>query len=177
MIGEAKPGLSAAAVIPVLRRVVASIDPTLAVATPQTMDQLLEESIGVQRLTMTLLICFAAIAALFAVVGIYSVMAYAVTQRIGEIGVRLALGASTGNILGLVFRAGAIQVAIGLALGIAGSFAATRLLQEVLYEVKPFDPSVFAAVAAVFAAVSLLACLVPARRATKVDPMVALRAE
>ena len=177
VVGEARPGLAAAAVIPALRRVVASIDPNVALATPQTVDQLVEQSIGVQRLTMTLLICFSIIAALFAVVGIYSVMAYAVTQRVGEIGVRLALGASTGNILGLIFRTGAIQVAIGLVLGIAGSFAATRLLQEVLYEVKPFDPSVFAAVAATFAIVALLACLIPARRATKVDPMVALRAE
>jgi predicted permease len=177
VVGEAKPGLAAAAVIPALRRIVASIDPNVALATPQTLDALVEQSIGVQRLTMTLLICFSVIAALFAVVGIYSVMAYAVTQRVGEIGVRLALGASSGNILGLIFRTGAIQVAIGLVLGIAGSFAATRLLQEVLYEVKPFDPSVFAGVAAAFALVALLACLVPARRATKVDPMVALRAE
>jgi putative ABC transport system permease protein len=177
VVGAARPGLAAAAVIPALRRVIASIDPNVALAAPQTMDQLVEESIGVQRLTMTLLITFSAIAGLFAVVGIYSVMAYAVTQRVGEIGVRLALGASSGNILGLVFRTGAIQVAVGLVLGIAGSFAATRLLQEVLYEVKPFDPSVFAAVAVTFAVVALLACLVPARRATKVDPMEALRAE
>jgi predicted permease len=177
VVGEAKPGLAAAAVIPVLRRVVSSIDPNLAVATPQTMDQLAEQSVGVQRLTMTLLICFSAIAGLFAIVGIYSVMAYAVTQRIGEIGVRLALGATSGNILSLMFRTGAIQVALGLALGLAGSVAATRLLQEVLYEVKPFDPAVFAVVAATFTFVALLACLVPARRATKVDPMVALRSE
>jgi len=177
VVGEARPGLAAAAVIPALRRVIASIDPNVALATPQTMDSLVEQSIGVQRLTMTLLICFSVIAALFAVVGIYSVMAYAVTQRVGEIGVRLALGASAGNILGLIFRTGALQVAAGLALGIAGSYFATGLLQSVLYEVKPFDPSVFAGVAAVFALVALLACLLPARRATKVDPMVALRAE
>ncbi len=177
VVGQAKPGLAAAAVIPALRRVLASIDPNVALATPQTMDELVQQSIGVQRLTMTLLICFSAIAALFAVVGIYSIMAYAVTQRVGEIGVRLALGATSGNILRLVFRTGALQVVSGLLLGLGGALAATRLLQEVLYEVKPFDPAVFAAVGASFALVALLACLVPARRATKVDPIVALRAE
>ncbi|MES1194623.1 MAG: ABC transporter permease, partial [Opitutus sp.] len=160
VVGQAKPGLAAAAVIPALCRVLASIDPNVALATPQTMDELVQQSIGVQRLTMTLLICFSAIAALFAVVGIYSIMAYAVTQRIGEIGVRLALGATGGNILGLIFRTGALQVAFGLAFGLGGALAATRLLQEVLYEVKPFDPAVFAAVAASFAVVALLACLV-----------------
>jgi putative ABC transport system permease protein len=177
VVGQAKPGLSAAAVIPVLRRVIASLDPTLALANPQTMDQLVSQSIGVQRLTMSLLIAFAGIAALLAAVGVYAVMAYAVTQRSSEIGVRMALGASAGDILGLMMRAGATQVSIGLAAGLLGAFAATRLLQQVLYEVKPFDPVVFAGVAVSFALVALAACLIPARRAMQVDPIVALRAE
>lgn len=177
LVGKAKPGLSAAAVIPVLRRVIASIDPTLALATPQTMDQLVEQSIGVERLTMSLLLCFAAIAALLAAVGVYSVMAYAVTQRTGEIGVRMALGASTADILTLVLRSGAVQVGLGLALGLAGAFGAGRLLQQTLYDTEPFDPAIVATVAMFFALVAAVACFVPARRATKVHPMEALRTE
>lgn len=177
VVAQAKPGLSAVAVIPVLRRVLTELDPNLALANPQTFEQLVDQSIGVQRLTMSLLLCFAAIAALLAAVGVYSVMAYAVTQRTGEIGVRMALGASTGNILALILRGGAMQVGVGLALGLGGAFAASRLLSTALYDVKPFDPAVFGAVAGFFALVALLACLVPARRATRVDPMVALRTE
>jgi predicted permease len=177
VVAAAKPGLSAASVIPVFRRIVKEIDPTLAVATPQTYEQLVSQSIGVQRVTMALLLCFAGIAALLAAVGVYSVMAYGVTQRTGEIGVRLALGASTANILGLVLRAGALQVGLGLLLGLLGAFAASRLLQQALYEVQPFDPLVFSSVAAFFALVAALACLIPARRATQIDPMNALRAE
>lgn len=177
VVAQAPPGRPAAALIPVLRRVLADLDPTLALANPQTLEQLVTESIGVQRLTMALLITFAALAALLAAVGVYSVMAYNVTQRTGEIGVRMALGATAGNILRLIFRAGAIQVGAGLVLGLGGALAASRLLQRILYEVEPFDPAVFAAVAAAFAAVGLFACLIPARRATRVDPLTALRAE
>jgi predicted permease len=177
VVGVAQPGLAAAAVIPVLRRIVAEIDPHVALATPQTMDDLVTQSIGVQRLTMSLLICFAGIAALLAAVGVYSVMAYVVTQRTGEIGVRMALGATSGSILGLIFRAGALQVGAGLLLGFGGALAASRLLQEILYEVKPFDPAVFGAVALFFALVAALACLVPALRAARTDPMEALRTE
>ncbi|MBI2510414.1 MAG: ABC transporter permease [Opitutae bacterium] len=177
VVAVARPGLSASTVIPVLRRLVKEIDPTLAVAQPQTMEQLVEQSIGVQRVTMALLLTFAAIAALLAAVGVYSVMAYAVTQRTGEIGVRMALGASPASILGLVLRTGATQVGSGLALGLLGAFAASRLLQDGLYQVQPFDPLVFSAVAAFFAIVATLACLVPAARATRVNPLDALRAE
>jgi len=177
VVAQAKPGLSAAAVIPVLRRIVAEIDPNLALSNPQTLDQLVEQSIGVQRLTMALLLSFAVIAALLAAVGVYSVMAYAVTQRTGEIGVRMALGASTGSILQLILKSGALQVGVGLALGLAGAFAASRLLSQALFEVQPFDPIVFASVAGFFALVAMFACLIPARRATRIAPMEALRAE
>lgn len=177
VVAQARPGMQAAAVIPVLRRIVAEIDPTLALANPQTLEQLVDQSIGVQRVTMALLLCFAAIAALLAAVGVYSVMAYAVTQRTGEIGVRMALGASPAAILMLILRSGAAQVGGGLLLGFVGAFAASRLLQEALYDVKPFDPVVFAAVALFFAAVAAVACFVPARRATRIDPLTALRAE
>ena len=177
VVAHARPGLSAAAMIPVLRRVLAELDPTLALANPQTMEQLVGQNIGVQRLTMTLLLTFAAIAALLAAVGVYSVMAYNVTQRTGEIGVRLALGATAANILHLILRAGAVQVGTGLALGLAGALAASQLLQKALYEVEPSDPIIFLTVALAFALVGALACLIPARRATRVDPMVALRTE
>ncbi|HEY0863777.1 MAG TPA: ABC transporter permease [Lacunisphaera sp.] len=177
VVAQARPGLASAAVIPVLRRILAELDPNVALATPQTMEDLVSQSVGVQRVTMALLICFAGIAALLAAVGVYSVMAYSVAQRTGEIGVRMALGASAGNILQLVLRAGALQVGTGLVVGFVGAFAASKLLQQALYDVQPFDPAVFAAVGGLFALVAALACLIPARRAARVDPMVALRTE
>jgi len=177
VVGQARPGLAATAVIPVLRRILTELDPTVALALPQTMEQLVSQSIGVQRVTMALLISFAAIAALLAAVGVYSVMAYSVTQRTGEIGVRMALGASREDILRLILRAGATQVGLGLLLGLGGAVAATQLLSQALYEVKPFDPLVFATLALSFALIATVACLIPARRATRVDPMVALRTE
>lgn len=177
VVGQARPGLAASAVIPVLRRIVAELDPTVALAAPQTLQSQVDQSIGVQRVTMALLIAFAAIAALLAAVGISSVMAYAVTQRTSEIGVRMALGASAPDILALVLRAGFMQVGAGLLVGLIGALAASRLLRQVLFEVEPFDARIFTAVAAAFALVSALACFLPARRATRVDPIIALRAE
>lgn len=177
VVVQAKPGLQAAAAIPVLRRIVAELDPGVALANPQTLEQIVEQSIGVQRVTMTLLICFAAIATLLASVGVYSVMAYSVAQRTGEIGVRMALGAGAPDILALMLRTGAVQISCGLALGLFGAFAATRLLQQGLYEVRALDPAIFAAVAVAFALIAATACLIPARRATRVDPMTALRTE
>jgi putative ABC transport system permease protein len=177
VVAQARPGLAASTVIPALRRVLAELDPHVALAAPQTMDQLVEQSLGVQRLTLALLLVFAALAALLAAVGLYSVMAYAVTRRTGEIGVRLALGASPRDIFGLVLRAGGTQVGLGLALGFVASLGATRLLGQALFEVKPFDPLVYTVVAFAFAAIAALACLIPARRAMQVDPLVALRTE
>jgi putative ABC transport system permease protein len=109
--------------------------------------------------------------------GVYGVMAYAVGQRSNEIGLRMALGASRSDVLGLVLRQGLVYVALGLALGLAGAFAATRLLASFLFEVKPADPATYAAVAALLAAAALAATYVPARRATRVDPLTALRQE
>ncbi len=177
VVAQARPGPAASTVIPALRRVLADLDPHVALAAPQTMDQLVEQSLGVQRLTLALLLVFAALAALLAAVGLYSVMAYAVTRRTGEIGVRLALGASPRDIFGLVLQAGGTQVGLGLALGFVASLGATRLLGQALYEVKPFDPLVYTVVALAFAAIAALACIIPARRAMQVDPLVALRAE
>jgi predicted permease len=177
VVAQVKPGLSAAAAIPGLRRILAELDPALALASPQTVEQLVEQSLGVQRVTLALLLSFAGIAALLAAVGVYSVMAYSVTQRTGEIGMRLALGASAADILRTVLSGAALQIGLGLALGLAGAAAATLLLRQALYEVRPFDPITFAVVAATFALIAAVACLIPARRALRIDPMVALRTE
>jgi len=177
VVAAAKPGLSAATVIPVLRRLLKELDPALALAQPQTMTSVVSQSIGVQRVTMALLLAFSAIAALLAAVGVYSIMAYTVAQRTGEIGVRMALGATPGNIMLLMLNSGAWQIGAGLGLGLLGASLSSRLLAQALYDVQPFDPYVFGAVAIAFALIAVLACLVPATRATKVDPLSALRAE
>ncbi len=177
VIGRAKPGLAASAVLPVLRRAVHELDARVAFATPQTMDELAAQNLQGQRALSLLLGTFAAIAALLAIVGIYSVIAYNVTQRTAEIGVRIALGASTGSIFQLVLRSAGVLVGIGLVIGLGGSLAASRVLNQLLFEVKPFDPVVFGVVASVFAAVGIIAAVIPARRATRVDPLTALRAE
>lgn len=177
VVAKAKPHLTADAVLPVLRRLLRELDPSLALAQPATADQLVRQSVAVPRLMMTLLLAFAGIAALLAAVGIYSVMAFTVARRTSEIGIRIALGATPASIFQLVLRGAAALLALGLTLGLAGAFAATRLLQESLYQIKPFDPQIFALVALLFTVIATLACLVPARRALRVDPMTALRSE
>jgi predicted permease len=177
LVGKAKPGLSASAVVPVLRRVLHEMDPNLAFAQPQTGDELVAQNLQATRALTALLGGFAALAALLAIVGIYSVIAYNVTQRTPEIGVRMALGASTANIFQLVLKNAGILVGLGLLAGLGLSLGASRVLRDLLFEVQPFDPVVFTVVAAVFAGVGLLAAAIPARRAMRVDPLVALRAE
>ena len=126
---------------------------------------------------MTLLGVFAGIAVLLAVVGIYGAVAYTVEQRTGEIGVRMALGAQTTDVLRLVVRQGMNPVILGLAIGLAGTFAAGRMLTTQLYQISPYNPLLLGATAAALALAALLACLIPARRATLVDPIQALRTE
>ncbi len=159
------------------RNVIHTIDPQQPIGDVSTMDRLLAKSIASSRFNTVLLIVFALVALLLAAVGTYGVMSYAVTQRTHEFGIRMALGAGTPNVLGLVLRRGMSLAVIGLLFGLAGAFALTRLMTTLLFEVDPTDSLTFAIASGSLILVALLACYLPARRATKVSPMVALRAE
>ncbi|HEX8140374.1 MAG TPA: ABC transporter permease [Pyrinomonadaceae bacterium] len=160
-----------------IRREVAALDPDQAISNVATMEQLLADSIALRRFSMLLLIIFASMALVLASIGIYGVISYSVTQRTHEIGIRMALGAQTRDVVKLVLGGGMRLVLIGIVLGLAASFALTRLMTSLLYGVSTIDPVTFVAVAVLLSAVALLACYLPARRATKVDPMEALRYE
>jgi len=141
------------------------------------MSDVVGDSLVRPRFLSLLLGSFSVIALLLAAVGIYGVMAYSVSQRTQEIGVRVALGATTRNVLSMVIGQGLKLTVVGLAVGLTGSFLLSRVMASLLFEISPTDPLTFAMVGIGLAAVALLACFVPARRAAKVDPMVALRYE
>jgi putative ABC transport system permease protein len=163
--------------VPTVREAVRAVDKDVPLANVASMESLLEKSVGQRRLSMLLIALFSAVALLMACVGIYGVMSYAVAQRTREMGVRVALGAKRSDVLGLVLREGMGIALLGVALGLAGAFALTRLIQSQLYDVKASDPSTYMLVALLLALTTLAATLVPALRATRVDPMVALREE
>jgi ABC-type antimicrobial peptide transport system permease subunit len=141
------------------------------------LDEVVARDIGQQRFSMTLLACFAVIALLLASVGIYGVLSYLVGQRTQEIGVRMALGAQRMTVLRMVLSDGARMTMIGVGIGFIAALGLTRLMRSMLFGVKPTDPLTFFSVAVVLCVIALLACYLPARRATKVDPIVALRYE
>jgi predicted permease len=162
---------------PVATRVVHELDPNEPVADVHTMDELMGDLLKARRFTLTLLGAFAAIAALLAIVGLYGVVAYGVTQRRREFGIRIALGARPARVAGLVLRDGVRIAVIGTILGSIGALASGRLLASLLFEVNPHDGGAFALVAALLVGVALLACLIPAHRATTVDAIEALRSD
>ncbi len=161
----------------IVRAALNKIDNGLPILRPNTLEAIVTRSLGQERLTMTLLGVFAGIALLLALVGIYGAVAYTVEQRTGEIGVRMALGAQTQDVLRLVVKQGMNPVLLGLVIGLAATFAVGRLLTAQLYQISPHNPLLLGATAIVLAFAALLACLIPARRATLVDPIEALRTE
>ena len=159
------------------RRAVRDFDPAMPVSDVRTLDDVVSAARARPRFLTTLLTLFAAVALVLAAVGIYGVISYTVARRTGEIGVRMALGASTGNVLGMILGQGLRLAAAGVALGAVGALALTRFLGGLLYGVSPFDGQTFAAMALLLSGVTLAACFIPARQATKVDPTTALRYE
>ncbi len=164
-------------ITPAVRHEVLAVDKDQPVYDIKTMDSLLAQSIASNRLSVWLLGLFAALALLLASIGIYGVIAYSVTQRTHEIGIRMALGASQRDVLKLVVGQGMILTLVGIAIGLVGAFALTRLMASLLFTVSATDPVTFAGISALLAFVALIACYIPARRAMQVDPMVALRHE
>jgi putative ABC transport system permease protein len=160
-----------------IRREIHAIDPEQPVAAVRTMNDWIDTSAATPRFNTLLLGLFAGVALLLATTGIYGVMSYVVAQRTHEIGIRMALGARRGNVLKLVLRQGMVLVLIGVVLGLFGAFAVTRVMSSLLFGVTAKDPFTFGAVAMLLAMVAFVACYIPARRATKVDPLVALRYE
>ncbi len=174
---DVRSGLTVEAATKLVRGALAKVDPSLAVALPQSMDAIVAQAVGQTRLMTWLLGIFAGVALLLASIGIYGAVAYSVAQRTTEIGVRMALGAQTRDVLRLVVRQGMAPVVSGLAIGILATFSLGRLIAAQLYQVSAHNPLLLAGAAALLAATALLACLLPARRATHVNPVQALRAE
>jgi len=160
-----------------VREQVKAIDPDQPIYNIRTLDEIRAQSVAPQRLNLTLLSLFAGIALVLAIVGIYGVMSYTVTQRTHEIGIRMAIGAQRRDVFKMVIGQGMMLALFGIALGLLGAFGLTRLMTTMLFSVEPTDPATFVGIAALLTGVALVACYVPSRRATKVDPLVALRYE
>jgi putative ABC transport system permease protein len=164
-------------IVAAVRREIQAVDPNQSVANIATMEELLVRDAGSRRLGMILLSVFAGLALLLASLGIYGVLSFVVAQQTREIGVRMALGAQVRDVIALVLKKGMRWVLIGVILGLLAAFALSRLMTSLLFGVSAKDPMTFVSIALILTAVALLACYLPARRATKVDPLVALRYE
>ena len=172
-----RTGGDPAALVPVVREIVAALDPNIGIDAIAPMSDLEASAVARERFYAVILGVFAAVAATLAAIGVYGVLAYAVAQRTQEIGVRMALGAQRSQVLGLILRRGLALAAVGVAFGVAAAAGAARYLQSMLFGIDALDPLTFVAVALGFTAVALLASYLPARRATRVEPVVALRCE
>jgi putative ABC transport system permease protein len=173
----ARTGGDPLSLAPNIRGELAAIDRDQPLTNLRTMEQVMAQSISRQRFNMTLIAIFSVIGLILATVGIYGVMSYSVTQRTHEIGIRMALGAQRRDVLKMILGQGMGLTLIGIAIGLIGALVLTRLMSSLLFEVSAFDPLTFFAVSALLTFIALLACFIPARRAMKVDPMVALRYE
>jgi putative ABC transport system permease protein len=156
---------------------IAQLDPQLPVSDVLTMQQIIAQSLGNASLSASLVLAFAVLSLVLASVGLYGVLSYLTTQRTSEIGVRIALGAQRRQVLRLMLGDGLRPALYGLLFGLGASVAAVKLIESMLYQTRPLDPAIFAAVAAVLLAVAAFACLIPAWRASRIDPMQALRTE
>jgi putative ABC transport system permease protein len=165
------------AVMPMIRRVVASIDGEQPISDVKTMDEIVDLNVADRQQQMTLLGSFAGLALVLASIGLYGVLSYAVTQRSREIGLRIALGASASSVIRMIVGRGLALTGIGLGIGLVAAWAATRAMKNLLYGVGATDPVTFAAVAGLLSVIALIACWAPARRASRVDPIVVLREE
>jgi putative ABC transport system permease protein len=177
LIVRAQAGFNPHSLVSPIKQQIASLDRDQAISDIATMEENIDDSLASQRLTMTLLGVFAGLALILASIGLYGVMALIVTQRTRELGIRFALGASRGDVLRLVLGQGAVLVGIGLAAGLLGAFVASRALRSVLYNVAPVDPAALIGALLTLSLVALIACFLPARRASLVDPIEALRME
>jgi predicted permease len=172
-----RASVAPASLMNAVKREIAALDPTIAMTRVRSMEEIVGRAVASQRFNMLLVGLFAGLGLLLAAVGIYGVMSYSVAQRTNEIGIQMALGAQAGDVLKLVIRQGVQLALLGIGIGLAGALALTRLLKTLLFNVSATDPLTFAGIAMLLLLVALLACWIPARRAAKVDPMIALRAE
>src|SRR5438034_9866972 len=166
-----------AAITSAVRRELAGVDHNIPLVRVRVFDEYLARALARPRFNAVLLSIFAGTALLLTAIGIYGVLAYSVSQRTNEIGIRIALGAAQSNIFRLIVGQAMLLVAISIAVGLLGAFMATHFLSSLLYGVAAWDPITFASIATLLAAVAFLACWLPARRAARVDPVIALRAE